>query len=262
MFRTLPPLCRGIIIALIASAVLSLVASSVTVAVLPLYPGLALRAFQVWRFVSYPFFIFASVHGLLSAVFTLLWTGFLIAIFGGELEAIVHTRRLTMALAGTIVLGGVVFVFFSPEGVLVGPGIMTMFLLAGFSYLWPKREISIFGIFWVKAWILALVVFLVSIIPMNGMQFDTSATNLFGPVFGVIAAIVYFHVVYRQYAFGKQFLDRVGGSFKRHSRSVPNIPNDPKAVHARIDAILDKIASHGMDSLSKEEKEFLLHHSN
>ena len=63
MFRNLPPLCKGIIVALVASTVLSLAMQSLTAAVLPLDSHLAIRGLQFWRLVTYPFFIMASMRG-------------------------------------------------------------------------------------------------------------------------------------------------------------------------------------------------------
>ena len=262
MFRNLPPLSKDLIIALVVSTVLSLALPAVTVAVLPLFPELLLHG-QIWRLATYPFFMLASVHSLLSSLFVLAWNGILIAIFGGELETIVHTKRLTTALAVTVIVGGILFSFLSFHGALAGPNMLTMFLLGGFAYLWPNREISIFGFFWVKTWIIALAVYILSIIPMNGISLDTSASNLFGPTFGALAAIVYFHIAYRQYSFGRAFLTQAEDRFKRKTtaRSRSMSGSDSKSVEARIDSILDKIASKGMDSLSKEEREFLLKNS-
>jgi hypothetical protein len=186
--------------------------------------------------------------------------------FGGELETIIHTKRLTIMLAITVIVGGVIFSFISPDGALAGPSMITMFMLGGFAYMWPKREISIMGLFWVKAWVIALAVFILSVIPMNGTRLDSSAANLFGPIFGALGAIVCFHAMYRQYSFGRAFLNRVEDVLMRRPvRRSPStrgtILSDPKAIEARIDTILDKIASNGMQSLSKEEREFLMKHS-
>jgi membrane associated rhomboid family serine protease len=260
MFRNLPPLCRGIIIALVASAVLSLIVPTLAVSTLPLYPQLLIRGLQVWRVVTYPFFFAASMRGLLGNIFSLLWTGLILAMFGGELETIIHTKRLTIALATTIILGGILYSLFEPDGALAGPSIITMFMLGGFAYMWPKREISILGLFWVKAWMIALAVFVLSVIPMSGMQLDTSGTNLFGPIFGAFGAIAFLHVTYRQYNFGRAFLNRIEEGLTP-KRKAKNIPGDSRTIQARIDAILDKIAEKGMDSLSKEEREFLLRNS-
>jgi hypothetical protein len=73
-------------------------------------------------------------------------------------------------------------------------------------------------------------------------------------------------VIYRQYSFGRALLNRAEDVLmQRPVRRSPSargtVLNDPKAIEARIDAILDKIASSGMQSLSKEEREFLLKHS-
>src|SRR5439155_20725840 len=130
----------------------------------------------------------------------------IVAFFGAELESIVHTKRLATALAVTVITGGLLFSFMSGDGTLAGPGIITMFLLGGFAYMWPKREISIFGIFWIKAWVIALVIFFLSIIPFSEFQWDTSASNLLAPIFGALGAITFLHVTYRQYSFGRAFL--------------------------------------------------------
>ncbi|MFI5201889.1 MAG: DUF6576 domain-containing protein [Candidatus Kapaibacterium sp.] len=259
MFRNLPPLCKGIIVALAASMVLSIIVPSIMVSVLPLFPQLLFRG-QIWRLVTYPFFMLASMHSLIGSILALLWAGIIIAMFGGELETIIHTNRLTIALGLSVIAGGILFSLLSSGGVLAGPGIISMFMLGGFAYMWPKREISILGLFWVKAWVIALAVYILSIIPMSGMQLDTSAANLFGPTFGALAAIAYFHIAYRQYSFGRAFLNKSEDIFKRHRKPAFD-ESSPKSIEARIDAILDKIASTGMQSLSKEEREFLLRNS-
>jgi membrane associated rhomboid family serine protease len=266
MFRNLPPLCKSIIIALAGSAALSLVVPAIIISVMPLYSQLVVHQYQAWRLVTYPFFMLASLRGLIGVIFSLLWKAVIIAMFGGELETIIHTKRLTIMLAITVIAGGLIFSLLSPDGALAGPSMITMFMLGGFAYMWPKREISIFGLFWVKAWMIALAVFVLSVIPMSGTRLDSSAANLFGPIFGSFGAIICFHVMYRQYSFGRAFLNRAEDVLMRRpvrrSVSVRGVVlNDPKAIEARIDAILDKIASNGMQSLSKEEREFLLKHS-
>jgi hypothetical protein len=266
MFRNLPPLCKGIVVALAGSALLSLIIPGIMISVMPLYPQLFIGKFQLWRALTYPFFMLASMRGLLAAIFTLLWTAIIIAMFGGELETIVHTKRLAISLGITIIAGGILFSFMSSDGALAGPSILTMFLLGGFAYMWPKREISILGLFWVKAWVIAVAVFVLSVIPMTGTHLDSSAANLFGPIFGAFGAIVCFHIMYRQYRFGRAFLNRAEDILARKpTRKFAStkgiVLNDPKAIETRIDAILDKIASNGMSSLSKEERDFLLKNS-
>jgi hypothetical protein len=262
MLRNLPPLCKAIVIGWIASAAISLFLPSIVQSVLPLYPPLALRGLQIWRFATYPFFFIISGRGLLGGIINLAWMSMMVVFFGGELESIIHTKRLTTALAITVIGGGLLFCLLSPDGALAGPGIITMFVLGGFAYMWPKREISIFGLFWVKAWMIAVALFLLSIIPFSGLQLDTSASNLFAPIVGAVGAILFLHITYRQYSFGRSFLNSFDGMAKRRSEKKPTLDaDDPRAIEHRIDAILDKISKSGMQSLSKEEREFLLRHS-
>ncbi len=260
MFQNLPPLSRGIIIGFVVSAVLSLILPTLAVWVFPLYPALLLRGLQIWRLVTYPFFFAISIHNLLWGAISLIWTGMIVAMFGGELETIVHTRRLTLALITSVVIGGILFALLSPDGTLAGSGMITMFLLGGFAYMWPKREISVFGLFWVKAWVIALAFFILSVIPMSGLQLDTSASNLFGPFFGAFSAILYLHITYRQYGFGRGFLNRMEAALTPR-RSPGKQQPSVQTIEQQIDTILDKIAKSGMNSLSKEEREFLLRNS-
>ncbi|MDP4243418.1 MAG: rhomboid family intramembrane serine protease [Bacteroidota bacterium] len=218
---------------------------------MPLYAESVLHGFQIWRILTYPFFFIASGHSLIGSLFTLLWNCMLIAFFGGELEEIIHSNRFWRALVVTLVAAGLVFLLLDPHGILAGPGILTMFVLGGFAYMWPKREISVFGVFWIKAWIIALVIFVVSIIPLSGFALDTSASNLFAPLAGAFGAMLYLHFTYRQY----HFADTVFSRFE-HNKTTANEADMP--VEHRIDMILDKISRSGIDSLSREERDFLL----
>jgi hypothetical protein len=257
MLRNLPPLCRYLIFALIGSAVLSLLLPSVEFAAIPLYPQ-AVRSGQIWRLITYPFFFIASPRALIGSILNLAWAGMIIAYFGGELETIVHTDRLAKALGVTVIACGILYALLGGDAGLGGPGIITMFMLGGFAYMWPKREISIFGIFFVKAWIVALVLFIISILPTAGFLSDATASHLFGPIAGALGAVIYLHIMYRQYSFGRSVLNRMEDVSKPKKKA--NIITSMSAQQ-RIDMILDKITRTGIDSLTEEEREFLMRNS-
>jgi hypothetical protein len=258
MIQNLPPVTRAILILLAGSLVFSALAPTLAMTVLPLYPR-GVFGGQIWRLLSYPLFYFSPGAGVVGNLMKLLWTGMLILFFGGELETILHSRRVGWAVGIVTLLGGVVFSLLSPDGVLIGPSIVTMFLLGGFAYMWPTRQIAIFGIFWIKSWIVAVAVLALYIIPLRDFNLDVSASNVFGPIFGTVAAVVYFHVVYRQYSFGRAFLSRFDRSAKAEKRTLDD--SSPHEVERKIDEILDKISKGGVSSLSKAEKDFLLKHS-
>ena len=258
IFKNLPPVTRYLAYAFIAMTLISLIVPSLML-YLPVSGESIFHGFQLWRLATYPFFVLASTRALLNTIFTLMWLVFILMFFAGELETIIHSRRFGMALAATVVLGGFIYALIEPSAALYGPSVVTMFCLAGFAYLWPKREISLFGIFFVKAWIIALALYVISIIPMQGVSMEMTPSNLFGPTFGALAALIYFHVTYKQYSFGRSLITSLTPTTS--SKKVRYDPNEPKAVQMKIDAILDKISQSGMQSLSKDEREFLLKNS-
>jgi hypothetical protein len=259
MIRNLPPVTRALIFALAASFLFSIVAPGLSISTLPLYPRAIVDSLQIWRVLTYPLYYFEPMSGIVGNLMKLLWTGMLIVYFGGELEAIIHSRRFAWGIIGTTLVGGVIFSLLSPDGVLAGPAILTMFMLTGFAYMWPVRQVAIFGIFWIKSWIIAAAVLVLYVIPLQGFNLDTSASNVFGPIFGTIAALVFFHVTYRQYSFGRGLLSKFDRSRKPARRAFDE--SNPHDVERRIDEILDKISKGGVGSLSRDEKDFLLKHS-
>jgi hypothetical protein len=81
---------------------------------------------------------------------------------------------------------------------------------------------------------------------------------LFGPIGGALGAIIYLHITYRQYSFGRSVLNRVE-DIRKPKKGATIISS--MSAEQRIDTILDKITRSGIDSLSEEEREFLMKNS-
>ncbi|MEO6939324.1 MAG: rhomboid family intramembrane serine protease [Candidatus Kapaibacterium sp.] len=249
MFRNLPPVVRYLLAAFVASFVLDLIGGRIALYATALFSNSVYPGFQLWRLVTYPF---------ITSFYSLLRVGLILFFFGSELETIVHSQRLGYALLAAVILGGLIFTFVARDSAMGGPTIVYMFVLAGFTYLWPNRQVSLFGMFMVRTWPIALAMFVFAILPMNGTTLDTSASKLFEPIFGTLFGLAYFHITYRQYKFGANLL----AMFK--PKATPKSVGDwseKKTVEAQIDALLDKISRNGMDSLTKDEREFLFKHS-
>ena len=251
MIRNLPALCRVLIISIVASFVVGLFAQSMLAIGLPLYGPLVIPGMQLWRLITYPFFA--------PGIFTALGSAVIIYFFGVELETIVHTKRLSIWLAVTVLTVGVVATFLPSHPVLAGPQILYLFLITGFTYLWPERQISIFGMFWLKAWIFSAILFFLAIIPLESRHMDFSLSNLLAPLLSIGMGLLFFHVTYRQYRFGNEFLGRLDPLFggKSGARKREETWEDKISVEHRIDALLDKISKQGMDSLTQKEREYL-----
>jgi hypothetical protein len=247
MLKTLPPLTRVLIIAFGISALGYLFLHNTWVALLAMHRPAVTQNFEIWRLISYPF---------VASLFSALGAGLITWFFGSELEQIIHTKKLSMMLGLTVLLGGVIFMLIDSEGFLYGPAMIGVFLLTGFAYMWPQRQLSVMGMFWVKAWVIALVYLVVMLIPSAGTRLDMRASAIFAPLFAAVSALVMFHLGFKQHSIGGGIVEKI-----IPNRRASEDANDPKAVERRIDQILDKIASKGMNSLSQEEKDFLLKNS-
>lgn len=264
MLRSIPPFCRALILILGLSAVIGLFMQGLWAGTLLLSGREVLEGFQVWRLFTYPFV--TQIFGALSA-------GLVLWFFGSELEQIVHTGKLATMMMASIVIGGVLFLLIDRDGIMGGPSTISIFILAGFAYMWPMREISVMGMFNLKAWVIALIFFVIAIIPANGTRLDYSPSQIFAPTFAAISALIMFHIAFRQYSFGgaamSKITNSIGSSVMRSGfarktglAKEPEIDlTSKRAIERRIDEILDKIAAKGMKSLSEEEKEFLLTYS-
>lgn len=247
MLKNVPPLSRALIFAFGLSAIAYLFLQSTWVAMLALHGPAVTQNFEIWRLMTYPF---------VASLFSALGAGLITWFFGSELEQIIHTPKLALMLGLTVLLGGVTFILIDSEGFLYGPAMIGVFILTGFAYMWPQRQLSVMGMFWVKAWVIALVYLIVMLIPSAGTRLDMRASAIFAPLFAAVAALVMFHLGFKQHSLGSGIVEKL----IPNKRPVDDT-NDPKAVERRIDQILDQIASKGMSSLSAEEKDFLLKNS-
>ena len=258
----LPPLMRGLFLAIAGVTILGMFLPFSLPGLLAMPSssgpsGRALPTLELWRLVTYPFVLQASWYRIFSVIFTLGWLYLLLSYFGAELETIIHARPLVIGMTASVVLGALLFALTS-HGMLAGPGILVMYVVTAFAYLWPEREISVFGLFWVKAWIMAIVILVVMILS----PFDSTVTTrgagidaLTGPLFGAIGALIATHLQFKQHSL-RVFVPGRAGTRRGSGVDVTD-PSDSE----RIDQILDKINRSGIKSLTADELAFLKNHS-
>jgi membrane associated rhomboid family serine protease len=254
MFPTLTPATKIFIFLFAGFFLLGLFLSNIIWGLMALSGPMVVPGMEIWRLVTYPFIV--------AGPWPLISVGMVLYFFGSELEAISKPNKFAYMLLGMIIVGGLIFALFIPNGILAGPEVVSIFIVTAFAYMWPRRELSVLGIFNVQAWIIAAVFFLLAIIPSTGTRLNTTWSKIFAPLYGAIAALVYFHFSYRQYAFGRAAIESFRRIFYRTPRPGSGLTSvDSLSTQQRVDAILDKIASRGINSLSKEEREFLDRHS-
>jgi membrane associated rhomboid family serine protease len=230
----------------------------------------ALRHGEVWTLITYPFLHRGALH-LLAVLLGLFF-------IGRELAPIIGDRRLAwLALISSVAGGLVWFGFhFRDAGAVMGATTILWCYLAVFACLFPNREIS-FLVFFVLpvttrpkyvVWTLAVIdlVGLVASEILPDRAFDYHV-----PHSAHLAALLVGWVYYR-YFHETSWLtlparrDVELPRWMQRGKKSPAPAASPAAVpsvasrqeiRAELDRILDKINSHGLASLTAEEKRLL-----
>lgn len=163
-------------------------------------------------------------------------------------------------------LGGAVLSFvFAPGSAVVGASAAVFGIMLAFAMNWPDAPIYIWGIFPVKAkWLVAI---LAGLSLLSAVQGAGDGVAHFAHLGGFVAGFLYLKVDAPR--------GQIAGLKKRWSRSrftvIPgnaDAAEPPRSVRARrlrdeervldeVDRVLDKISTHGMASLSADERKLL-----
>ena len=216
----------------------------------------------VWQFITYMFL--HSTGNFLHIIFNLM----VLYMIGPETERGLGSKHflLVYMLSGT--LGGVMWVLLGYEAPCIGASGAMYGIVGAFAALWPRREITLLLFFVLpirmRAWILACGLALIEFV------FSLS-TTLFAPGTGTVAHMVHlvglvvsvayvFILTHRNSRFSLRRpkwkvldggLRGTGQAYSPDDTAMGAI--DPEV----IDALLDKIANHGMHSLTARERAML-----
>lgn len=191
--------------------------------------------FGIWELVTYQFLHAGFWHLFLN----MLGLYFL----GPETERTLGTNRFFTLYFLSGILGGLGWSLLSTSGVCVGASGAIFGVLGAYAALYPNRELYIYGVLPVKAWILVIILgayeFFNTLEIGSGGHVANSA-HLCGGLVGYIYATIIGRT---------RLLYRIKNRFAR---------KEPEPVsRAEIDRILDKAAQHGIHSLTVSEREVL-----
>jgi len=184
-----------------------------------------------------------------------LWLTYLFGgIAGGLLELIAN--NLFPALEGTNV-------------VILGASGSIMAIFTALAFYQPNLQVSLFGIFPIRIYFLALFFLFKDLINIGTDDQIAHFAHLGGAIFGLLS-IQNLHSP-------KNILNRLDGLisrltavFKREKKAKSTrarfktdeeFNSEKRQKQVKMDQILDKISKSGYDSLSKAEKDFLFHQS-
>jgi membrane associated rhomboid family serine protease len=216
--------------------------------------------FRPWTILSYGFF-----HASFSHIF---WNMMLLYISGGLMLNLFKQRLLLNTFFVGIMAGGLTYliaynvfpVFSSVEGTLIGSSAGVMAVLIFMASYMPNSPIRVF-VFSIPLKYIALAFIFIDLVQIPTSNAGGHIAHLGGALWG--------------YVYQRQFLqgNDIGGWFmntyealKKSLKGTPKSKRPKRRAKAttsnaveqkKIDAILDKIASSGYESLTKAEKEYL-----
>lgn len=240
MTRGVKAILAATVSAFIVQALLDRITGGAVTGLLGLSVGGLKRGF-LWQFATY-----LLVHGSVGHVFLNMLALFFM---GPETERVIGTRHFVALYLVSGMLGGLGWLLLSdtPWAVCVGASGAIFGVIAAYAALFPSRPITLL-VFYVipvtmKAWVLAAVLAMTELMFLLGSAGGgiAYAAHLAGGVAGYVYTLVMFR--------GR----RVGRFLRR-----PRWDEEAKARQAReLDRVLDKIASQGMNSLTRGERELL-----
>jgi membrane associated rhomboid family serine protease len=227
---------------------------------------------QVWRLLTYAFL--HDPHVLLHIVFNMLFLWW----FGPDLESLYGPREFLAFYLGAALLGGIAFVLAHQIGVpgdqcLGASGAVTAALVLCACY-YPNRTILVFFILPIPIWFFVLFQivpdayqFLVAL--RHGRQVGNTAVTVH--LAGAAFAYVYYKRRWRLLDFWADFrswqrqMSRPRLRVYREDKEPSRVPFASSAssaerddMDARLDAVLEKVARSGRDSLTEDELQVLL----
>jgi membrane associated rhomboid family serine protease len=211
---------------------------------------------QPWSFVTYMF-----VHGdFWHLFFNMLGLFF----FGPPVEDRLGPREFIKYYLITGIIGGAVLAFFfAPTGILVGASGALYAIMLAFALFWPDMPIYIWGIFPVKAKWLIIAFGVISVMYTIAPSGNTAHWAHFG---GLAVGFIYLKLGSRlsgsmeklQKFTSRRRLKVIPGEGQTIKRVEEPRRRRPEAeVLDEVDKVLDKISTHGMASLTADERKLL-----
>lgn len=225
----------------------------------PFFDYLQLTSWGVQHHFYWQFFTYMFLHaGVLHLLFNLLMLYF----FGNEVETAIGSRRfLQMYILGGIV-GGLLwygFNFHSPRGI-VGASSAVYSVVIAFATLYPNRPITLLLFFILPVTLLAkywaiVVVALSILFSIDGGSDGIGHLAHLGGI-----AVGYFFIkalTNDRWRFRIQWPKMKSNSVSKKISKLYSPVKKDEFIQQRIDPILDKIAEHGIQSLTQEERRLL-----
>lgn len=212
-----------------------------------------------WTFVTYMFLHGGFTHILFNMI--------ALYFFGPRVEERMGSRRFITLYAISGVSGAILSSMFSvvpglpmllsPYSAIIGASGAVFGVMLAFASFWPRAQIYIWGILPVEAWLLVIATAALAL--FFGFSGGGGGVAHFAHLGGFAGAFLYL-----------KWLDRRAGARRFRKAAAPKVQDrtlanwkkvDTSKVHEvnrdELNRILDKISTHGLGSLTPQERGFL-----
>ena len=209
-----------------------------------------IRHGYLWQPFTYMFLHGGFAH-LLFNMFTLYF-------LGPETERAMGSKHFLAMYLLSGILGGFGWLWLSayPAAVCVGASGAIFGILAAYATLYPRREMTVLVLFFpvtAMAWKIVTGIAVVQFLLVTG----GSGSNI---AYAAHLAGAFAGFLYIDQLFENSHLRRLWAHLRNHVAQRPpatSRPTSPPPDQAEVDRILDKITAHGIQSLTKSERETL-----
>jgi membrane associated rhomboid family serine protease len=216
---------------------------------LSLDPHQVLHGGQIWRLVTYLF-----VHDLSMPPMHILLNMLILWMFGTALAETLGERKFWWFYISTGVFSGICSLIFytatNNNTVIIGASGALFGLMFAFARFFPTQQFLMFFLFPVQARYAVLIIGLVELVSITSHDRIAHITHLGGALF----AWLYFRLEDRGASLLGRLKDR---KVARVEKAARKREEEMETAMVDIDPILKKISQHGIQSLSKDEKEKL-----
>ncbi|MEW6095672.1 MAG: rhomboid family intramembrane serine protease [bacterium] len=213
---------------------------------LGLTPVLVYHKLMLWQLVTYMF-----LHG---DIFHILFNMLALWMFGSTIEARWGTKKFVRYYFLCGIGGGIATCLLSPNSIIpsIGASASIFGILVAYGMMFPNSIVLLFGLFPMKA--RHFVILFGAIELLACLRYTPDGIGHFAHLGGMVVGYLYLKNILNW--------NRITGSIaelkkKREKESIEKKQVDLQSVKEHIDVLLDKISSQGIDSLSKEEQDFL-----
>lgn len=204
----------------------------------------------LWQPITYMFLHGSFMH-ILFNMFTLYF-------LGPETERAMGAKHFLAMYLLSGILGGFGWLWLSayPAAVCVGASGAIFGILAAFATLYPRREMTVLVLFFpvtAMAWKIVTGIAVVQFLLVTG----GSGSNI---AYAAHLAGAFAGFLYIDQLFENSLLRRLWNNLRKDVAQRPSDasrPPPPPPDQAEVDRILDKITAHGIQSLTKSERETL-----